>query len=89
MKSEFALILLNFEYVLPAVIAFVLAAKVFLFFKYKTSEWSLVNLLFFSYKNISVKTSEKANVKVIENSLSFYLLFLIVVNFAVVVYLHS
>ena len=86
-NPQLSVILLNFNGALPYIIAFVLLTKVALFVKYRTSQWTLANLIYFNYKHIlSVKASERANIKIIENSLSFYVMFLIIINFMLSMY---
>ena len=89
MNPQFSFILLNFNSILPFVISFVIVLKVAIFFKYKTNQWRLSNIIYFNYKHIlTLKTSDKPNVKIIENSLTYYLVFLVVINFMLTYYLN-
>lgn len=90
MKQDFNLILVNITNYLPIIIALVLVLKIVLYVKFKTNNWTFSNLFYFSFNQIvATKPKEKANVKIVENSLSFYLLFLVVIDFLMVVVKNS
>lgn len=79
MNNTFGLILLNFNFILPPLMAIVIAVKLTTFFRYKAKHWKMINLLYFQRKQIATAKSFKlANIKIISNALSFYLVFLIV-----------
>ncbi len=90
MNQDYNLILANITNYLPIIIALVLVLKIVLYVKFKTNNWTYTNLFYFPYNQIlTSKPREKVNVKIVENSLSFYLLFLIVIDFFVVVVKNS
>lgn len=90
MKYDLNLILVNITNYLPIIIAIVLLVKIVLYIKFKTNNWTLSNLFYFSFNQIvTSKPKEKVNVKIVENSLSFYLLFLVVIDFFMVVVKNS
>ena len=87
MNQQLTLILINVNYFMPIIIAFVFVLKIALYLKFKTNNWTLANLFYFKYKQIvTSKPKEKVNVKIVENSLTYYLLFLVAIDLIVVAY---
>lgn len=78
MKDQISLIFLNLNYIIPPVIAIVLILKVVMFLRFKTDQRRFVDLVYFNSNQIvSNKAHEKVNFKIIQNSLTFYFVFLI------------
>lgn len=90
MNPQLSVILFSFNTSLPYIIAIVLLLKIVLFYKFKTNDWKWSNLVYFNYKQIlTVKSAERPNIKIIENSLTYYLVFLILINFSLWFYLSN
>jgi hypothetical protein len=87
MKQQFASILLNFNCIILPVITVAIFVKIVLFFKFKTTKCTYYNLLYFKSQQILSTYSQQAvSIKIIQNSLSFYLVFLALLELIITVY---
>lgn len=81
MLQSLSLILANFSFIILPVIIAAVIVKVILFLKFKTSNCSYYNLIYFrTGQIISSKTEVRINVKIWQNSLSCYVAFLVLLN---------
>jgi len=81
MIQNIASILLHFQFIIPPVIIATLLLKASLYIKFKTNEYRYYNFIYFKTGQIiSSKTEEKLSIKIVQNSLSYYVVFLVLLQ---------
>ena len=81
MRGEYFLIISNFDFVLIALIFATLALKAGLFFTQKSVNKRYYDPMYCKEKQVVFSSSEQQlNIKIIQNSLTYYLVFLVLLE---------
>lgn len=87
MKQEFSLLLSNLTHVILPIIIGTAVLKCCLFFTFKPVKWKYYNLVYFKTGQIaSAKSEHTLHAKIIQNALSYYFVFLLILELVIYIF---